>query len=97
MVVTDDDHPLSNVAARTEIRRLWSEGRVTTSRHCEKRMLERRVSPADVNNMLRAGHVSAVEFENGSWRYTVGTPRMSVVVVLDLDDDSVIVVTVWRS
>lgn len=60
-------------------------------------MLERNLSGDDIDNMFRGGTVTSAEWENGSWRYTVGTPRISVVVELDLDEREIVVLTAWRS
>lgn len=60
-------------------------------------------------NVLRGGVVREAEWENGSWRYRVETPRMTFVVVFEPDlvtmpgdDESVgdielVVVTGWRN
>ena len=47
--------------------------------HMRWRMEQRNISSLDCINVLRGGIVAAAEYENGSWRYRVHTPKMSVV------------------
>ena len=49
----------------------------------------------DCINVLRGGSVREGEYENGSWRYQVHTPKMCVVI--RFESDSILeVVTAWR-
>jgi hypothetical protein len=48
----------------------------------------------DCINVLRGGWPQEGEFENGAWRYRVRTPRICVVVQLDLP--WLLIVTAWR-
>jgi hypothetical protein len=48
---------------------LLDKGKVTVSRHAEKRMAEREVDMVDVLNVLRGGHLSPdklTTFEHGT-------------------------------
>ena len=49
----------------------------------------------DCINILRGGKVREGEYENGSWRYRVETPKMAVVVTF-IDEDELMIVTAWR-
>lgn len=67
-----------------------------------------RLTDVDAVNVLRGGAVREAEWQNGSWRYRVETPRIVFVVVLDpepakmpaADDDladlELVLVTGWR-
>ena len=67
------------------------------------------LTDVDAVNVLRGGTVREAEWENGSWRYRVETPRMVFVVVLDpepdvapavedeVDEMELIIVTGWRN
>lgn len=62
----------------------------------------------DAINILRAGVVREPEWENGSWRYRIDTPRMCFVVTFDPEPEALpeksedvsevelVVVTAWR-
>lgn len=56
------------------------------------------MSEQDVTNTIRGGHVKedkGITFENGSWRYTIETQRMAVVVAFP-SEGVLAVVTAWR-
>jgi hypothetical protein len=89
------DEPLSPPTAKRLIQRIRIEGTVWTSSHADDEMLKDNLSMMDVNNVLRGGWVEPAEFENGSWRYRVCTPRIVVVVAFD-SEDTLTVVTAWR-
>jgi hypothetical protein len=67
-----------------------------------------RLTDIDAVNVLRAGAVREAEWENGSWRHRVETPKMVVVATFDpepdrmpddddeLGDLELLVVTGWR-
>jgi hypothetical protein len=67
------------------------------------------LTDVDAVNVLRGGIVREAEWENGSWRYRVETPRMVFVVVFDPEPDELpadgedvreielVVVTGWRN
>jgi hypothetical protein len=58
-------------------------------------MKKRRISMVDCINVLRGGSVAEGEFENGSWRYQIRTPKMCVVIRFE-SDIILVVVTAWR-
>lgn len=100
--------PLKATGARTYIRRLLEEGVFVVSDHARREMGKDDLGNQDAMNILRAGVVREPEWENGSWRYRVDTPRMCFVVTFDPDpevlpdegDDlsevELVVVTAWR-
>lgn len=91
------DEPLDAHTLRRILRACLSHGVLLYSRHARDRMdaSDRDVSEQDVENCLWAGQMRNVDFEKGTWRYTVGTPRLAVVVAIDTET-SVVVVTVIR-
>ena len=103
--------PLRATDARKLIRRLLDEGRFVppgTGTHARKEMDKDVLTDVDAVNVLRGGVVREAEFENGSWRHRVETPRMVFVVLFDpepermpADDADVgemelVLVTGWR-
>lgn len=107
----DETMNLNAVDARKLIRRLLEEGAFVppgTGSHARKEMDKDELSDVDAANVLRGGVVREPEWENGSWRYRVETPRMVFVVTLDPEPDRVpgadeplgdlelVVVTGWR-
>lgn len=89
------DEPLTPDVARRFIRALASAGRVRFSRHALERIAAREIDMADCLNVLRAGAVGSAEWENGSWRYLVSTPRGYSVVVAFRGEQLLVVVTAW--
>jgi len=88
--------PLRPVEAKKLIREILRGGIVTYSQpHAEERMHQRNISTVDCVNVLRGGVVAEGEYENGSWRYRVFTPRMCVVIRFE-DESMLEVVTAWR-
>ncbi|MGO8999951.1 MAG: DUF4258 domain-containing protein [Polyangiaceae bacterium] len=100
--------PLRVPDARTYIRRLLDEGVFVVSDHARREMAKDDLSDADAINILRAGVAREPEWEHGSWRYRVDTPRMCFVVTFDpeperlpaKDEDvsevELVVITAWR-
>jgi hypothetical protein len=88
--------PFRPPATKKLLLRIISEGIVTYSQpHAEEQMKKRRISMVDCINVLRGGSVREGEYENGSWRYQVHTPKMCVVI--RFESDSILeVVTAWR-
>ncbi len=82
--------------ARKLVREILVNGVVFFSGHARKRMAERKISEADVRNILRGGWVEPGEWENGSWRYRVCTQRMEVVVTFAAETKLVVVTVVRR-
>ena len=93
------NEPLSPADARKLARGLLEDGRVAYSHHAKARMAERFIDVLDVANVIRGGRYQPAEWEHGSWRYRVLTPRMGVVLSFEAaDGELVIVVTAfWRN
>jgi hypothetical protein len=90
------DEPLKPPQAKTLIREILIAGEVTYSKpHAEERLKKWNLTTLDCVNVLRGGVVAEGEFENGSWRYRVYTPRISVVVRFE-SEDILQIVTAWR-
>ena len=104
--------PLKATDARKLIRRLLDDGRFISpgkGSHARKEMDKDGLTDLDAVNVLRAGIVREAEWENGSWRHRVDTPKMAFVVAFDpepetmpADDDEIgdtelVVVTGWRT
>lgn len=88
--------PLRPPEAKKLIREILSTGFVTYAQpHAEDRMRQRKISTVDCVSVLRGGVVNEGEFENGSWRYCVYTPRMCVVIRFE-SGTILEVVTAWR-
>lgn len=88
--------PLKPSEARKLIQHILKDGYVTYSRpHAIDRMKEREMDTSDCINILRGGKVREGEYENGSWRYRVETPKMAVVVTF-VAEDELMIVTAWR-
>ena len=88
--------PLKPSEARKLIHHILKDGYVTYSRpHAIDRMKEREMDTSDCINILRGGKVREGEYENGSWRYRVETPKMAVVVTF-VAEDELMIVTAWR-
>jgi hypothetical protein len=78
--------PLRATDARKLIRRLLDEGKFISPgarSHARQEMEKDRLTDLDAVNVLRGGAVREAEFENGSWRHRVETPKMVFVVVFD--------------
>jgi hypothetical protein len=89
------DEPLSPPVARRLIREIIENGSVSFSKHAEEEMAKDNLTMVDVTNVLRGGVVDPGEFENGSWRYRVGTARIAVIVAFRSETERR-VVTAWR-
>jgi hypothetical protein len=101
--------PLRVVEARAYIRRLLDYGILVITPHARGEMKKDGLVDQDAINICRAGVVREPEWENGSWRYHVETPRMVFVIAFDPDpgevapgptedvsDVELVVVTAWR-
>jgi hypothetical protein len=100
--------PLKVTDARMYIRRLLEHGVFVVSDHARREMKKDDLGDSDAINILRGGVVREPEWENGSWRYHVETPRMCFIVAFDPDpealpdkdadvsDVELVVVTAWR-
>lgn len=88
--------PLDPVAAKALVRKILKEGGVGFSEHSLDEMEKDRLDEQDCVNVLRAGNVEPPDFERGTWRYRVFTPKI-VVVITFRSETSLQVVTAWRS
>jgi hypothetical protein len=100
--------PLRAPEARKYVRRLLEEGIFVVSDHARREMKKDNLNDSDAINTVRGGAVREPEWENGSWRYRVETPRICFVVAFDPEPDSLpdetadlsevelVVVTAWR-
>lgn len=85
--------PLSAVEARKLVRHILTSGTYGFTRHAKERMAERRMSQVDCVNVLRGGLVNEAltSFENGTWRYSIQTTSMAVVVAFRTEEQLVVV------
>lgn len=70
-------------------------------RHAKDRMLQRRLTTLDLENVVEGGRIDQEgEQEGGRWTYRIETHRMAVVVAFRCDGDGLpaelVVVTAWR-
>jgi hypothetical protein len=90
------EEPLQPLQVKSLIRFILSEGEVTYSKpHAEERLKKWGLTAVDCVNVLRCGAVAEGEYENGSRRHRVHTPRMCVVIRFE-SEDILQIVTVWR-
>lgn len=90
-----DREPLEPREVRALLGRILAAGRVALTQHARRQMEQRGLTAPDMENALRAGLVEPGEFEMGTWRYRVCTPRSTFVVAFRSEDE-VAVVTAWR-
>lgn len=89
--------PLNPPQAKALIRDILENGLVTYAQpHAVDRMRTRQISTLDCENVLYGGVVRGGEFENGSWRYQVHTPKMCVVIRFQ-EENVLQIVTAWRN
>jgi len=68
------------------IRRLLDEGRFVApgaGSHARKEMENDELTDLDAVNVLRGGVVREAEWDNGSWRHRVETPKVVFVILFD--------------
>lgn len=88
--------PLRPPVVKNLVLNIISTGIVTFSQpHAEEQMKKRRISIVDCINVLRGGIAKEGEYENGSWRYQIYTPKLCVVIRFE-SDTFLEVVTAWR-
>lgn len=88
--------PLRPPVVKNLVLQIISSGIVTYSQpHAEEQMKKRRISVVDCINVLRGGVANEGEYENGSWRYQIHTPKMCVVIRFE-SETFLEVVTAWR-
>jgi hypothetical protein len=85
--------------ARKHLSWVQAHGTVIFSSHALAEMKADAMKEGDVLNVMRGGKITEpAEHVKDSWRYRVHSPRFSVVVAFDRDEDGelVVVVTAWR-
>ena len=88
--------PLKPPQAKLLIREILENGIVTYAQpHAIERLNKHRLSQLDCENVLYGGAVRHPEYENGTWRYQVHTPKMCVVIRFQ-DKNILQIVTAWR-
>lgn len=65
--------------------------------HAEKEFAKDDMDMQDCRNILRGGVWDPPEWENGSWRYRVRTPKMAIIIEIDFEVCEFTVVTGWRN
>lgn len=94
--VKDVRGQLRATEAKKLIREVLAGGHeVVFTRHALEELEKDGLTTGDVLNVLRGGVVREGEWENGTWRYRVETPRIAVVVEFDTET-RLVVVTAWR-
>lgn len=103
--------PLKATEARKLIRRLLDEGKFISpgaKTHARQEMEKDGLTDIDAVNVLRGGAVREPEWENGSWRYLVETPKMAFVATFDPEPEGIpkgednlselelVLITAWR-
>lgn len=92
-----NNHPLPPEQVRKRLRAILETGTLTYAiSHALERLRQRNISLVDCENVLRSGVVDPAEWENGAWRYSVRTQKITVIVQF-LDEDELLVVTAWRN
>lgn len=91
------DEPLDGNRAAKLIKQIVRDGQVAWSQHALDEMKKDDLATVDCVNVMRGGAVSEpAEFEHGSWRYRIHTPRICVVVAFRSESE-LVVVTAWRN
>ena len=90
------DEPLDFAAAKALIRTILAKGEFRLTSHALDELENDDLQEVDAVNVLRAGVVEGCDFERGSWRYRVRTPRITVVVAFR-SETALVVVTGWRN
>lgn len=94
-MVIDVGGALKASDAKKLIREIVASGTIFFSDHARTEMAKDDIDENDVTNVLRGGKVLEGEWENGSWRYRVETPKFCVVVAFRTET-MLVVVTAWR-
>ncbi len=89
------DEPLTPPQVKQLIQGILNEGDLEFSAHALKEMKKDGLSELDIVNVLRGGWPEPGEYENGSWRYRISIPRISVVISFR-NVSWLVVVTAWR-
>ena len=70
--------PLDPVTAKGLARQALEVGRVIFDDHVRARMIQRKITLVDVYRILRAGAPQQAELDNGTWRYPLTSPSLTV-------------------
>lgn len=89
------NEPVDARTLRQILQAALSGGEVRFSRHGLEEMAKDGLVEQDCLNVLRGGLWDGCDFERGTWRYRVRTPKIVVVVGLRAAN-TVVVVTAWR-
>lgn len=90
------EEPLDFAVAKALIRSILESGDFRITTHAFEEMDNDHITEVDVVNVLRGGVVESCDFERGSWRYRVRTPRFMVVVSFR-SETALVIVTAWRN
>jgi hypothetical protein len=89
------NEPLPSSEVRRLAKALVVGGTVIYSDHALIEMGKDKLTKPEVERVLRAGSAGDGEWENGSWRYQMGTPGI-VVVIAFRSATALVIVTAWR-
>lgn len=81
--------------AKALIRHILENGVVLPCNHFKREAAKDGLTIVDAENVLRFGTVRDPEWENGSWRYQVETPRIRVVIALGSEEEMTLI-TIMR-
>lgn len=90
-----DRDPLRACEARALLRDILESGCVLSSKHFKREAQKDGLLLVDAENVLRGGVVREPECENGSWRYSVETRNIRVVIAFPSEEE-VLLVTIMR-
>lgn len=97
---TNAPEPYSGPDLRRIVRERLTGDHLVVTKHARDRMTEREMTLEDATNVMRGGHPPPDKYvtcEHGTYRYTLCTPQMGVVVAFDDNKGKMILVTVWRT
>lgn len=94
--MADEDEPFGAVTVRSRCQAIVLYGQVVYTDHAYERMEEWAIAEVDVKNVIRGGVPEGSDFEKGSWRYRIRTPKITVVVAFR-SREQVVIVTTWRN
>lgn len=93
--------PLNHHDVRELIRQILSSpDRIwRTTGHAEGRMDEHNMTEVDAVNVARGGMTleDKTVFKDGTWRYQIYTPAMSIVIAFEDDFQTIVLITCWRT
>ena len=83
--------------AKKLLRRLQEAGNLRLTRAAEEELRRSALCVVDCINVIRCGAVAPPEWERGTWRYSIRTPRMTVLVELDEEAEMFTIITARRN